>query len=116
LAVFLYSLALFFFNTSALTELSTLSLRDALPICPRRRPPWLRPRHAGGRTPATACLRCVLRQARCRARVAPAPAAPLSQAVAAPCPQACRACIPRRRVRLRRARAACTQNAVFPGG
>src|SRR5690349_24841316 len=39
------SLLFFFFNDTATTEIYTLSLHDALPICPRRR--WPRRRRSG---------------------------------------------------------------------
>src|SRR3712207_7408507 len=48
----LLSFRFFFFNDTATTEIYTLSLHDALPICGRRRPDPLRP---GRRGPADRC-------------------------------------------------------------
>src|SRR2546430_7430076 len=56
-----YLLSLFFFfNDTATTEIYTLSLHDALPICTVWRPP--------GATPARPCRRRPLRRARRRVR------------------------------------------------
>src|SRR5687767_15645667 len=43
--------SLFFFNDTATTEIYTLSLHDALPICVRRRLRFLRARSAGRSAP-----------------------------------------------------------------
>src|SRR5438309_11624597 len=52
---FLFSFFFFFFNDTATTEIYTLSLHDALPICDRRADP---PRTARHRSPRTArCCR-----------------------------------------------------------
>src|SRR3712207_9200192 len=38
-----FSLSIFFFNDTATTEIYTLSLHDALPICPSSRARWFAP-------------------------------------------------------------------------
>src|SRR2546425_8802871 len=49
LILHLHFFIFFFFNDTATTEIYTLSLHDALPICRRRRASWAGGRTCGGR-------------------------------------------------------------------
>src|SRR3712207_7867954 len=64
----------FFFNDTATTEIYTLSLHDALPICPWPTPPWCRRRspapwacrrRPAGRSPTPSRRRCGGRSCYC---------------------------------------------------
>src|SRR3712207_7645324 len=69
----------FFFNDTATTEISTLSLHHALPISPsaRRsvpRPAWACARCPAASSPPTSCTRCGrATRSRCSRRRAPSP-------------------------------------------
>src|SRR5207249_12324805 len=77
---FCYLSAFFFYIRATSTELYTLSLHDALPICPLAvvTPPAARPRHSRARPPdrlAGACDPAPVRPGRPPARAPAAPAA-----------------------------------------